>query len=640
MQDRILESYTKDFSVQYELGNLNPQLLFSYFVNFCVISRHTGAQLSMDNFDVDGGQDMGLDGIAVLINGRPVSAKETVDHFRDKLGRLNVEFIFIQSKTSPKFDGGDLGTFLLGVKQFFAKAPTLKENANVASYRDLKEYIYDNSLYMDAPPICRLFYASTGKWVDDPHLQGVVAASVSELNKTNLFSAVKFNAWDCDRLKATYRELRNKIEKEVIFERRTVLPKIERVKEAYLGILPATEFLKLITDSDGDIQRSLYYDNVRDFQGKNPVNEEMSETLASATSSDTFVLLNNGVTIVAKSVNPVGDAFKITDFQIVNGCQTSHVLHLNRDGLTKKIFVPVKLIVTDDPEVTNSIIKATNRQTEVKVEAFESLAPFHRKLEEFYASFGKGPERRLYYERRSKQYENTEVKPKDIISLATQTKSFLAMFLNDPHSTPRYYGELLESNRGKIYLIEHSPFVYYTAALAFITIDSLCRQGQVPGWCRQFKYHLTMLFRLEITKEIPHLSGKKADDLCEKICKVLWDSPSTLKVLNSAITVLDNKLKAFKGNHLLAPRLRNFTSFLIPSLQARCRGKVKFFNISRNFGFIDANLGFDVYVNSSEIKGTKHRYLREDELVEFDIYDGPTGPEALDVKLIPKNPPT
>jgi hypothetical protein len=76
MQDRILEGYVKDFSSQYRLDKLSPQSLFSYLVNYCVISRQTAAALSLDDFDVDGGQDLGIDAIAVLINGRVVNAKE------------------------------------------------------------------------------------------------------------------------------------------------------------------------------------------------------------------------------------------------------------------------------------------------------------------------------------------------------------------------------------------------------------------------------------------------------------------------------------------------------------------------------------------------------------------------------------
>jgi len=635
MIDRILEGYVKDFSVQYGLEKLAPQSLFSYFVNYCVISRQTSSALSLDDFDVDGGQDLGIDAVAVLINGRAVSAKEAVDHFLDKLGRLTVEFVFIQSKTSAKFDGGDIGTFLLGVKQFFAKAPTLQANAEITAFRDLKEYIYDNSIHMDAPPVCRLFYASTGKWTDDPHLNGIVSANVAELNATGLFSDIKFSALDAEKLKAIYRELRNKVERQVLFEKRTVLPKIDRVREAYLGILPATEFLKLITDSDGDIQRSLYYDNVRDFQGENPVNREISETLSSESDSDTFVLLNNGVTIVAKSISPVGDAFKISDFQIVNGCQTSHVLHLNRKQLTKNIFVPVKLIVTDDPEVTNSIIKATNRQTEVKVEAFESLAPFHRRLEEFYASFGQGNEKRLYYERRSRQYDNTEVRPKDIISLATQAKAFLGMFLNEPHSTHRYYGELLEAYRGRIFVEDHSPHPYYTSALALVVVDSLCRTGQLPAWCRNYKFHLTMQLRMDISRE-PNapLVGKKAEEYCAKICSVLWDTSKAAAAIGASASRISERLNGFKGNVALAPRLRQFTEVLTPNIATRYRGVVKHFYIYKSFGLIKADIGRDVFVHSSQIKGTKHRYLREGQIVEFGMLETERNPEAQDVVIL------
>lgn len=156
------------------------------------------------------------------------------------------------------------------------------------------------------------------------------------------------------------------------------------------------------------MQKSLFYDNVRDFQGFNAVNIDIQKTLTDLSTNNRFGLLNNGITIVTKSINKVGSMFNIKDFQIVNGCQTSHVIHLNRNNIPNidQIFIPIKLIVTDDVEVTNDIIKATNWQTEVKKEAFESLYPFHKKLEEFYLNYDKERDRRIYYERRSKQYDN------------------------------------------------------------------------------------------------------------------------------------------------------------------------------------------------------------------------------------------
>lgn len=102
--------------------------------------------------------------------------------------------------------------------------------------------------------------------------------------------------------------------------------------------------------------------------------------------NDKFVLLNNGITIVAKNANKVVTAFKISDFQIVNGCQTSHILFYGKDKITDSLIYQIKLIITDDSEVINRVIKATNQQTEVKREAFETLTPFHKSLEEFYLS--------------------------------------------------------------------------------------------------------------------------------------------------------------------------------------------------------------------------------------------------------------
>jgi hypothetical protein len=45
--------------------------------------------------------------------------------------------------------------------------------------------------------------------------------------------------------------------------------------------------------------------------------------------------------------------------------------------------------------------------------------------------------------------------------MPAQVKCFVAMFLNDPHSTHRYYGELLDANRSKMFLPSHSPLPYF-----------------------------------------------------------------------------------------------------------------------------------------------------------------------------------
>lgn len=325
-----------------------------------------------------------------------------------------------------------------------------------------------------------MYYASTGVWQDDPTLLSRINVEKAALEKTNLFSKVMFRPLDAEAIKTLYRELRRKVTREIIFDKHTILPAIRDVVEAYIGLLPCTEFIKLISDNEGKLQRSLFYDNVRDYQGNNPVNKEIEQTLADASTRDKFVLLNNGITIVADSITKVGPKFRLIDFQIVNGCQTSHVIFRNQSALCNA-YVPIKLIATTDQDVASSITKGTNRQTEVKIEAFESLSPFHKELEEFYATFGKEKPLRLNYERRSRQYASLPIHFGQIITIPLQVACFVGMFLNEPHSTHRYYGELLDSNRTKIFLSNHSPFPYYVSGYALEFLNTLIAKGNMLG---------------------------------------------------------------------------------------------------------------------------------------------------------------
>jgi len=60
-------------------------------------------------------------------------------------------------------------------------------------------------------------------------------------------------------------------------------------------------------------------------------------------------------------------------------------------------------------------------------------------------------------------------------------------------------------------------------------------------------------------------------------------------------------------------------------------GKVKWFSDSKGFGFIERNEGGDVFVHYSAIRIDGYKTLLEGQEVEFDIYDGPKGPQAQNV---------
>ena len=61
-------------------------------------------------------------------------------------------------------------------------------------------------------------------------------------------------------------------------------------------------------------------------------------------------------------------------------------------------------------------------------------------------------------------------------------------------------------------------------------------------------------------------------------------------------------------------------------------GYVKWFNDNKGYGFIEVEGGADVFVHFSAIEGEGYKSLVEGQEVEFDMQDGPKGPQATWVK--------
>ena len=60
-------------------------------------------------------------------------------------------------------------------------------------------------------------------------------------------------------------------------------------------------------------------------------------------------------------------------------------------------------------------------------------------------------------------------------------------------------------------------------------------------------------------------------------------------------------------------------------------GTVKWFNDAKGYGFIEQDGGEDVFVHFSALPGDGFKSLAEGQDVEFDVVDGPKGPQAANV---------
>ena len=68
-------------------------------------------------------------------------------------------------------------------------------------------------------------------------------------------------------------------------------------------------------------------------------------------------------------------------------------------------------------------------------------------------------------------------------------------------------------------------------------------------------------------------------------------------------------------------------------MSERITGTVKWFNGEKGFGLIEREGGKDVFVHFSAIQGDGYRNLQEGQKVEFNVEQGPKGPQASNVTM-------
>lgn len=387
-------------------------------------------------------------------------------------------------------------------------------------------------------PNVKLYYITCGTWDNDNvTLNTLIAQYRKDLCETNLFNDIAFIPLGSQDIQAAYRKSTNDIEATFMFERRVTMFTNGDNDIAYCGVLPYKEFKKIICSANGNLN-DVFEDNIRDFLGDdNDVNNAIQQTLQSK-NMQIFSVLNNGITIVADHINITGDKATINNYQIVNGCQTSHVIFDNEktDGIDE-LMIPIRLIVTTNEDLKNDITRATNNQTPIKKEQLEALSTFQRTLEEYYKTYSDSGTA-LYYERRAGQYRNKGgVCPAQIISVPMQIKAASAMFLDNPHGVSGQYGTIAKNAGKKLFKENDKPILYYVSALAVYRLESLIKQKKIDKRYRKARYHAIMLFKYVVSgKELPkQFNCRKMEKYCEKILNVLQNEEKSAYVFGKIL---------------------------------------------------------------------------------------------------------
>lgn len=195
----------------------------------------------------------------------------------------------------------------------------------------------------------------------------------------------------------------------------------------YIALVSLKNYFKFIIDEDENLRRHLFDSNVRDYQNKTAVNSDIENTIKQDNDID-FWWLNNGVTIIAsKESSQIGKKLLLKNVQIVNGLQTSYSLYnsIKKENISDERSIFIKIIICDDKNIVDKIIRATNSQNAISPSLLRSTDSIQRDIEQYFKSHG------YYYDRRKNYYRNQGMPRNKIISINLLSQCVVSLVLNE-----------------------------------------------------------------------------------------------------------------------------------------------------------------------------------------------------------------
>ena len=151
--NKILKGMIDNFKKDFLLEDMELSKAYEYFSNYLLVSKlHPDAFSDVGDLHrvvVDEKSQFGLDAIAFIVNGNLVVSKEDISCYA-KSKTLDVQIIFIQTKTEEKCDTGDLLKTIQATKNFLMDFDAVTEkNENILNAKEIYDALfeYDNYRY-------------------------------------------------------------------------------------------------------------------------------------------------------------------------------------------------------------------------------------------------------------------------------------------------------------------------------------------------------------------------------------------------------------------------------------------------------------------------------------------------------------
>lgn len=560
----VIASFIREYAEQNDLQSLKESEQFEHLLAHLLLRKVIHDRFSTDDVTSKAGET-GIDGAAVVLDGNLVLTAEDAEQYLDA-GRtsssVTAEVVFFQGKTSQSFKREEILGFGDAVADLLGEAePSTPQDPYLSEVRRIYEVLVAKAAKLDLTRAqCKLFFCCLGEWKSPSHGVAALKKNRAAVERIDFFADVASQPLDRNDVRNLWNEATRAQEATLPTVARFPFPAMPGVDNAVVALVRATEFVDtVVRDASGNMRTGIFDQNIRDFEGiSNPVNQKIRASLVSASARGRFGVMNNGVTIIAKGMQPAADSYVLRNYQIVNGCQTSNVLERSRDELTDEVLLQVRLIQTSAPEVLNDVVEATNSQTTVPTYQFVANSSIAVETQEFFASYPDDTNHRLHFERRKSELAEVRVSNTRIVTIPDLARTFGAVFLEEPHLVASAPNQVFSRLHDKLFQNEHSPLMYYTAAFAHYRLFLLKVTSRLKIPHHRLYWHVLTCAKHLAAGPPPSLqSRRKQERYCEKFLARLWEPTDALALFEAAHTWIQDNT-----THIDRDRLRRqvFTS--------------------------------------------------------------------------------
>ncbi|MCS6177290.1 MULTISPECIES: AIPR family protein [Shewanella] len=547
----ILKKHMTDLVNDFELKEYEESKLFEMFCNFCIVSKKYFGRFNPKEVTT-GGDDASIDGIAVIIDGELITKiDDAIEIFDTYKSNFNVDIIFTQVKSGELFRKDEISNFKLGVEDFLSLSPKLPNGEMNVECLGVFLVILDNlKKVRNRRPNGYFYYCTSGTYKAEKEINAALRILERDVKSSDIFNSVHVEALGRSEILNLWSDISEKNEAKVKLIDYFGMPQMPGIPQSYVGIVNAREFVnKILCDEDGYMKGGVFDENIRAFLGlENNVNSEISETINNEDKRKLFSVLNNGITIVSPemTLTPNSKEIDITNYQIINGCQTSNTLYLLKDNLDDSVNVVVKFIESPDNLISTDIISATNSQSSISSESLHGLKQKAKLVQSYFMAKNSDalPENKIYFERRENEFKNNGYQSTRIFDVREVSRCFAAMFLNQPHNAARYVKLIFTASGDYLFKNEDHESLYYCSVLTLYKYNTLINGRKINAHNYiKLRWHIIQLFKWLVHRKVENIdvSSNKADKYAEKIIKTL-NSPtkSYVNVFEECHSIIDS----------------------------------------------------------------------------------------------------